>query len=119
MNIKEIILNKKLFVGSVIGFGVLCLALLVLFSVTSEDVKPSDLLKEPTTQTLSFPITYYINKNNFTNKEKGLIKQSAEVWNKKTKGIVQINFEDNWEPSEPFSASYINYPKKTILFLKF
>jgi hypothetical protein len=115
---KNFILNKKLFVGSVIGFGVLCLVLLVVFSFVPENINSSKILDEPTTNIISFPVTYHIKNDDFTNKEKEIIKLSAKAWEDKTKGIVKINFEENWEPIEPFSSKYVSYYKKTIWKIK-
>ena len=119
MTIRQFILNKKLFIGIVGLFSILCLVLLVMFVIFPEKKNSSDLLLEPfDSEYVNFPLEYYINKDTFTKDEIEIIKSSGKAWELKTNHFVKINFHDDWQPTEPFSSNYINYNKRTIWKIK-
>jgi hypothetical protein len=117
MSIKDIFLNKTLFVVSIILFTITVIFILIN-SCSTITPKANDIVLYPFDRpTLEFPIDLYLTKSVESDQVK-IITKAIAAWNKQTKNGCEVNLISNWEPPTEFNVSfYETYKYKTVWFL--
>jgi hypothetical protein len=116
MSIKDILLNHKLFMGSVALFTIMMVVILILATTASPKVE--DVVLDPVVKTnITFPMDLYLT-DTITPVQSEIIVKALDDWNKQTKGVCKVNVIKNWRPSVEFNVwFYRENQYKTVWYL--
>lgn len=118
MDIKKLLLDRKLFLISIGIFfvGVVILLFCGQINSSEDQLKAEDILDVPITRPkVEFPLVFNVIDTDFNDNEKEVLQSCADNWQYETKGLVNIVFNFDWSPPIEFDeVFYEAFPQKTI-----